>query len=164
METSYADDRSLKQKVHSLIQQDLTASEHLFDLLEQEREALQARRYPDLVTLLEEKAKALDLLDQHAQQRFDLLAEAGMAQSDAAWCELLDALADPHIHRDWQTLLDSVRNCRHSNIINGTMVARGRQTLGRLLTILRGQISVPELYDQSGAPQSGNNSHTMIKV
>ena len=164
MEKSIANDRGLKQKVHSLIQQDLATSQRLLDLLRQERQALQERHYSDLVTLLEEKAKALDLLDQHARKRMDLLTEAGLTPSDAGWSQLLDALSDPRILDDWRTLLDAVRDCRHSNIVNGTMVARGRQTLGRLLTILRGQVSIPELYNHNGVAQSNNNSHTVIKV
>jgi flagellar biosynthesis/type III secretory pathway chaperone len=44
------------------------------------------------------------------------------------------------------------------------MIARSRQTLGKLLNILRGQVAAPQLYNQSGTTTGTSGANTLAKA
>ena len=50
------------------------------------------------------------------------------------------------------------KECQHKNEVNGKILIRQQQVYARLLELLRGQTTAPNLYTASGAPTSTQGS------
>jgi flagellar biosynthesis protein FlgN len=159
---------AITKKIRSLIQADIASAQQLLVALKSEREALQQRDYLRVTDIIASKTNILDLLESHSIQRQQLIKEAGLRcqgnTMEEQWADLIKIIADPALQADWEHLLQALRDCRHANSVNGKMIARGQQSLGRLLNILRGQIDTPELYNQKGAATGHAASRTVVKV
>jgi flagella synthesis protein FlgN len=154
----------LKQSLYDLINTDLVLTSELLKTLQLEREALKQREFDSVVAIVESKTQLLDQLDSNSRQRQSLLHQAGFTGNQRQIKQVIEQLNDKNLQRDWNKLLDVVKQCKHENAVNGKMVARGRQTLGHLLNLLRGQVGTPQLYDESGSTTNSKSSNSCIKV
>lgn len=157
-------DSSLREAIHGLVKTDLVLSTELMERLKQEREVLQERKFDAMMPLVESKEKTLKQLDKNTQQRQQLLLQAGITVNDSQWNQFIESINDSELKESWSELLTVLSECRQENSVNGKMIARGQQTMGRLLNILRGQVGIPELYDQSGSTTNDKNSRTCVKI
>jgi flagellar biosynthesis protein FlgN len=157
-------------QIEQLIQQDNSASIALLTALRCEQEALKSRKHQDLQRLLEEKNHYLLILESNASKRQQILQHNGRETDNNAW-EILLAELDARtpgtaLLDAWNTLKNHFSECRTLNEINGKMIARGQQTISRLLNILRGQTAAPGLYSASGnttqSNRSGASSYTTV--
>ncbi len=150
--------------LEQFIEQDFSAAEQLVNLLLQEREALENRNREQLQQILEEKLTPMQILERNAQQRAQLLQENGYSNNNSGWLLLL---ADRQQHRlipRWQQVTELVKKGKEANETNGKLIARNRQTLDKLLSLLRGQTSAPSLYTNAGKTNNQTLSHTLIKA
>lgn len=154
----------LKQSLRELIKVDLVQASELLKTLQLEREALKEREFDQVVSIVERKAQLLDQLDKNSQERQSLLKQAGFNGDELQIKGVIEQLNDKNLQQDWNELLEVVKQCKQENAVNGKMVARGRQTLGNLLNLLRGQVNAPQLYDDKGATTNNKGSNNFIKV
>lgn len=151
--------------VQEMIAQDTHSSEQLKALLIQERQLLEARNHDPLPSLIEQKDHLLDRLSQSARQRQQLLQQLGLKTDADSWQELLKAhKALSPLLANWLQLRELFQECKTLNEVNGRMIARSRQTLGKLLNILRGQVGGTQLYNQSGTTTGTGGANTLAKA
>lgn len=150
--------------IEQFIEQDFSAAEQLLQLLQQERQALESRDREALQRTLEAKLNPMQILERNAQQRAQLLTGNGYSNNNSGW---LRFLADRKQHRlipRWQQVTDLVKQGKEANEINGKLIARSRQTLEKVLSLLRGQTNTPSLYTNAGKTSNQTLSHTLIKA
>lgn len=148
-----------------MLEQDRDSIEQLHQLLETEREHLEARRHTELTAILEAKEPLLAQLGDHSRQRQQWLEQAGLSRDHSGWEQLLKASTDTSDMLDpWRELTARFEQCQELNDINGKIIGRSRQTLGQLLNILRGQVGGPQLYNAQGATAPEGGSQTIVKA
>ena len=155
---------NLTFSIHQAIIHDLHASRELLDLLEQEREAMEQRNRKELTDIVSAKTECMQRIDQQAVCRYHILENLHREGSEQEWKALVLEQTNDAIKEDWQQLIDTLHQCRHLNEVNGRLISRGQQTLGKLLSILRGQLDPPQLYNQRGTPESRNSTYSVTKA
>lgn len=146
--------------LRAMLEQDISLIDQLQTLLEQERELLESRQHQPLQALIDAKHPILEQLGEHSRQRQHWLQQAQLSSDHEGWVTLLGANpASEVLIEPWQRLSERFEACQELNEINGKIIGRSRQTLGQLLTILRGQSGGPQLYNAQGstAPERGSS-------
>lgn len=153
------------QLVAAMLQRDLDAARQLQSLLDQERELLQARNHDTLPELITAKNAELALLDAHATERRALLESLGVEASTENWEALLQSSQALAAHLPlWRDLQAAIKQCQGLNEINGKLIGRSQQTIKRLLDLMRGNSSSPQLYTASGNTAATHYSHSVVKA
>ncbi len=152
---------TLVDDVTCLIKKETETTLALINLLQQEKHALCIRDTEALNQCVIKKAKKIGELEQLARQRIELLACHGFDNNSEGWRNLIDTLAEDgqdHIIEAWQVLEKVARRSYNLNQVNGKIVNRTKQTVQKLLNIIRGQPDSLDLYDQMG--RSNHRSNT----
>jgi len=151
--------------LNDMFAQDSNAIQHLKSLLLQERQLLEERKPEGLQEIVARKDQHLETLTFNAKQREQLLNAAGLNTSLAGWEQLLSSdSATQSLVSGWRTLTNEFIECQKANEINGRMISRSKQTLTHLLNLIRGQVTVPSLYTQTGTTSNYNNSNSIVKA
>lgn len=148
------------ETLSAMLDQDTSLIAELQTLLERERELLESRQHPQLQALIETKNSILEQLGEHSRQRQNWLQQAQLSADHQGWLTLLAATPTTEtLIEPWQNLTERFAACQELNEINGKIIGRSRQTLGQLLSILRGQTGGPQLYNAQGstAPETGSS-------
>ncbi len=152
-------------QLREMLDLDTQAVSRLKLLLSEERELLQNRQADQLQALIEEKTNLIERLSKHAQMRQKLLQLLGLPQTADGWDLFLQRNVQTLGMREgWKALIAEFSDCQKLNEINGKMISRSRQTLNQLLTLLRGQVASPSLYNAYGATTQQNSSYTVAKA
>lgn len=147
------------------LKQDTHACESLLDLLNQEKEALANRDMDRLDQLIAAKTEQLELLENSARQRTEWARQylgagnADVKQVQEAWQSMLETANVPEITATWERLKELQQSCKAANEVNGKILARNHKTFERLLGIVRGQTTTPNLYSASGKSTASHISH-----
>ena len=153
-----------RQLIAPIVESDKQAIIRLKDLLNAECEALKARKHDELPAIIEAKTLALSLLEQGSDKRAKILQASNLAETQEAWEQLLESLGDKSLSEDWQQLQEDFEHCQRLNTVNGKLISRGRNTLGHLVNLMRGQVAAPELYNQLGGKDKGAGTHTVVEA
>lgn len=134
-----------------LLLDDIQNAEQLQNLLAAEFDALSERLFADLEQILSDKLPLLALLEQHAKQRNQILANASLSPNKTGYeafaaqvqngQKILAAVAQ------LDTLLDS---CQQANLRNGRLIRANQNSNSSMLNILRGTESA-NIYDNRGS-------------
>ena len=134
-----------------LLLDDIQNAEQLQNLLATEFDALSERLFADLEQILSDKLPLLALLEQHAKQRNQILANASLSPNKTGYeafaaqvqngQKILAAVAQ------LDTLLDS---CQQANLRNGRLIRANQNSNSSMLNILRGTESA-NIYDNRGS-------------
>lgn len=151
-------------QIVNFVQEDLESSARLIGFLEKEREALIKRNTAELSDIVANKNSLLDAIENNSQHRHALLSSLNIEATESNWQKIIAQLNDEELNKATELLIANLQQCQHLNNVNGKMVARGKQTLGRLHNILRGQVEPPNLYTNSGSTDLGNTSHAVVKA
>lgn len=151
--------------VQSMLTQDMTAATELKALLLNEREMLEQRQHQDLPQLIERKDQLLEALGISAKQRASVLQEYGLKATAEHWDQLLaQTPATAELRSGWQELKELFSECQSLNEINGKMINRSKQTLGKLLNLLRGNVAAPQLYTSTGTTTNSSSSFSVTEA
>lgn len=151
--------------VLQMIAQDTQSATALKTLLLRERELLERREHDELPSIIEKKDLLLNAIAQSAMQRKNTLNALGLRADSRGWQELLSTQNQLAVAKSpWQQLQSLFEECQELNEINGKMISRSKQTLSKLLSLVRGQTAAPQLYNQTGAASSYRASHSVIEV
>ncbi len=142
------------QEVESQVANDINACKQLIRLLNEEAEALKARKPEQLEQIINEKTACLVQLDQSANVRSQWM-KVPTEQAPDKWQSLLDSFNSPGIKAAWNTLKRLLEECKVKNETNGKMLARNQQVFSKLVNIMRGQSSAPSLYTETGKSSGG---------
>ncbi len=164
MNTSASSAVANSAQILTLIQSDLSYAEALAALLQREQEALASRQRQVMSELLDEKVALLNNIDRNAGERYQLLQALGCETNELAWQTLIESQNDEKINQTWRQLQDVLAECKKYNAINGKVIARSRQSLNKLIHILRGQIHATETYNQKGSTEGAYHSSTVVKA
>lgn len=138
----------------SLLQQfndDIASAERLLALLDSEYQALSRSELTLLEELLEEKQQLLALLEQHRQQRSELLRGLQLTPDRDG----LQAFAQRSpqglaLMESADTLSELLQRCQEANLSNGRLIQHGQSSVEGLLMIVRGKNDTAGLYNRRG--------------
>ncbi len=151
--------------LRNMIAQDSAALAELKQLLAQEREQLEQRKQDQLPQIIEQKASLLELLNNSAKQRQQILTALGLPANAQGWDLFLQRnTATLPLRDDWKLLVSEFEDCQKMNDINGKMIARSQQTLSHLINLLRGKVAAPSLYTAQGTKTQHTSSYTVAKA
>lgn len=148
-----------------LLQQETAAVKALLALLAQEHQALGERNASTLATTVHEKEQQLSQLDQLAQQRSQILQQAGVTADKAGFETFLESDASGQLSKFWSGLEGLLRECQQQNQINGTLLEANKNVVQQALSILTGrEVGQDEVYNQLGKTSGSLGQNTSFKV
>lgn len=150
---------SAEQLMESL-NRDLSICNELLRILAEEQKALQERDTEILERVVTDKIPLLEALEQSAAQR-QLWAQGAGALDSESWQKLIESLNNPKISEAWQQLSERYAQTRKQNEVNGKLLSRHQQTVGKILDVMRGKTAAPTLYTGSGASSTSAQSQKL---
>ncbi|MCP8898645.1 flagella synthesis protein FlgN [Gilvimarinus xylanilyticus] len=151
--------------VQQMLEQDTHAATELLKLLNQESEILKQRDHEALQTLVTQKSEHISLLEAHAAERNALLKSLDLPANNNGWLAFLQS--DPQLASlkpGYDSLNDTLSQCRERNEINGKLIGRSQQTLRKLLDLVKGQSPNADLYTATGTTSKSGLSNTVTKA
>lgn len=144
------------------LQHDSQLSQRLIELLEQERQALEQRRYEHFEQLLGAKQQLIQDIERGADARRQWLAAHGFADDRSALERVRQEL--PEVAARWQAAAELWRECQRANQINEQICQRTRVVVERVLDLLRGQPGQGATYDAKGVPRHQESGRTITNA
>jgi len=141
------------ESLASLMAEELTLAQTIFDLLTREKTALKDNDLPALQALRQQNASHLTELKRVAAQRLQWLRQHDLPHS-AASLEHPTLAQAANVHRLWQALEAQYRSNQTLSQQLSEIVLTARQRTLQKLRILRGQQNDPHLYDGNGKASS----------
>jgi flagellar biosynthesis/type III secretory pathway chaperone len=145
-----------------------TASEHsqqLFELLQQEQQALVNEDLDTLEGLIEKKLYFSQTLDRLELQRQDIMANAGQLSDQKFMQQFLEKHqthpAIRSIYNSWEDLLQWLKKSADQNQLNGILLEKQRQRVQRTLNILFEQSHNTSEYDAAGGTTAPEYSRSV---
>jgi flagella synthesis protein FlgN len=134
-----------------LFSDDISASQQLLALIQDEFNALGERDLPQLEQILERKLPLLSLLEQHGRERSELLQSLQLSTDQKGLEELAtrSQQGSDLLARSAQ-LSELLEQCRAANLLNGRVIRTSQTAANSVLSILRGT-ETPNLYDSRGS-------------
>ncbi len=125
-----------------LIRQQIDSASELLATLEKEAEALRQRDAEALATLAADKVRLTEQLEALGRRQIAALEKAGIEPGEKQMLHYAQRLA-PERARALQKALDELATllgrCKRQNLVNGQMIAAGRQAVQAALSLLKGQ-------------------------
>lgn len=133
-----------------LFTSDIGTAEQLLELIDAEFLALGQRDLPSLDKLLGDKQPLLAQLQQHGNERSQLLHAAGLSADREGLAALAarSALGAELLARS-EELSALLQRCQDANLRNGRLIRANKATVSKMLGILHGG-ETPGLYDSRG--------------
>ncbi len=152
-------------KLLELLETDISTSEQLMELLEQEFAALNERKLEQLQQLLDKKQPLLAQLNNNAGQRSTLLRQQGFSADAQGFAQLASqSAAGPQLKQLHDSLNKLIERCQNANMRNGRLIRTNQLSVNSALNIIRGGNNEPSLYDKSGSTANKNSLRTFTKA
>ncbi len=134
-----------------LFSDDISVSQQLLALIQDEFNALGERDLPQLEQILERKLPLLSLLEQHGRERSELLQSLQLS-TDQKGLEQLATRSQQgsELLARSEQLGELLEQCRAANLLNGRVIRTSQTAANSVLSILRGA-EPPNLYDSRGS-------------
>lgn len=148
----------------SLLQAEQIGYTNLLAILGQEKQFLIQRDFDAFASVLEEKHRLVNQLDQLAGHRMTVLAALKLEGNEAgmqAWLNRQPEFGREALHKSWIDIKGLVRQCNQKNEVNAKIAHRAQTTSRRVLNILKGAPMTDPLYDKRGQAD-GNGSGLSI--
>jgi len=150
------------QNITDELNSDLSLTEELEKLLDQERKALETRDYDTFQKLIIQKQSMMKALELHASTRKKVLKQAGYADEKKA---LLSAETHfPQLADKWKALGTQWEVCQKKNAINDKILQRTKLVVSHMLDMLRGENGNNKVYNAAGSTSSTNKGQTITNV
>ena len=145
------------ERARALIEADQRASVQLLAQLREERDALKSRDSERLHSVVQQKIQCLQALESNDRERQQLLR--GTRKLD--WPSYLEKLG---LAAEWEQLTVILRECKDLTDINERIVQRTQRSVGRILSVFRGQLQAPSaaVYDARGKTHGCGNSRPFV--
>ncbi|HZJ92005.1 MAG TPA: flagellar protein FlgN [Thiopseudomonas sp.] len=142
------------QRILEFLIKDIATAQHLLTLLEQEFAALNERDINALQVLMTQKQPALLALQQHSQERSQLLVQNNVSpdQQGMTAFAATSALGEQLLENS-SKLNTLIEQCQEANLRNGRLIRSNQTSVNSILNIIRGT-DAPTLYDKTGSASS----------
>lgn len=155
-----------------LIKQQTRQLELLFEVLEQEQDALLHHKTETVESTAHQKAILLEQVAQVELTKRQLLERAGISVSQISSAEDLVRLVPAHprigLRSAVEKLTSTLEECKGLNLRNGTMINVGKQFTERALAILHGQSPADAtgglVYGPGGQTRADPGSQSLTKA
>lgn len=142
------------QRILDFLVKDIATAEHLLILLEQEFAALNERDINALQALMTQKQPALLALQQHSQERSQLLAQNNVSPDQQGMTAFAATSAlGGQLLENSSKLNELIEQCQEANLRNGRLIRSNQTSVNSILNIIRGT-DAPTLYDKTGSASS----------
>ncbi len=156
------------KQLELIFQQQINAAKELYQLLQDENEALIQRNYERTMQLIQLKQLKSTKIDVLSSQLSKLFASTHITDSHDALDKLikeLPAQAGNSLKQMRSNLEQITLSCQDQNIINGQIIAVNKQSAETALAMLRGQLSASELtYGAGGQPIQDKSAKPISKA
>jgi flagella synthesis protein FlgN len=133
-----------------LFNDDIDTAKQLLELVDAEFQALGARDLPQLEKILADKLPLLALLDQHGNERGNILAGLKLsADRDGLKTLAGQSAQGEELLSKGDELGVLLEQCRDANLRNGRLIRASQVSVSNVLGILRGG-ETPSTYDSRG--------------
>ncbi len=136
-----------------LVEQQHNTMQQLYKLLQSERHYLEQRKFKQYKEVLEQKKHPLQLLEQSETHLETLLAQFQLPFSAEGIEHFLSHMSQPlqqQAQKQWQQLLKTTAECQQLNAVNERIVFHTKQSVDRLLSLLKGQQNDTKIYQKNG--------------
>jgi flagellar biosynthesis/type III secretory pathway chaperone len=148
-------DPTTLSKIDALAQEGILLLEQLDTILAEELVAFQQRDIDAIRSTFEQKANLLGLFDKNNKQRADCMAKAGVSLDKSGIDQLAQLIPSQTIKQNfqahWATLEQKLKTVMAANQRNELVLMRNKQSLDKLLSLLRGKPQANTLYTASGS-------------
>jgi flagellar biosynthesis/type III secretory pathway chaperone len=144
------------------LQRDIELSQQLLAALQQERQALETRKYQRFEELLNEKQTLIGKLEKNTLQRRSWLSQRGFA-NEASALQAAQSAAQEVAER-WDNAAVLWRDCQTANQINEQICRRTKVVVESVLDVLRGQHGQKATYNAQGLAQRSNAGRTITSA
>lgn len=152
-----ADHSALRQRLQTLLVAETQQVRDFIVVLEQERQILSERDVEPLFALSEQKNHYARILQQAADTRTALLAQAGLKHDKAGIETLLGAQDNPA----WLNYLNAVNAARQLNQSNGKLLTERLSHNHQALAILMAHSDQPTVYGPDGSARTRPGSRLL---
>ncbi len=135
-------------------QADAALVAQLLQALQQEQQALIAADLPAIEAMLDGRNALLQSISMVAQQRYEALAAAGFAGSEAGMADWLAQQQDTQLHQAWAAFQQQLQQAKELNRVNGLLINKHFQRNQERLDSLHGRHSSPQFYGKNGQSQN----------
>ncbi len=140
------DREQLAKAFTATVQASLHGLKALEPVLRQEREALLGRDAERLENLAQQKLELLKQLEPGVQARDRLQRIAGLEDGLEGGGQLVSALNDATLTRDWEAMTELARSVAELNARNGQLATQGQRAARAALGILTGRSAHDDTY------------------
>jgi flagellar biosynthesis/type III secretory pathway chaperone len=144
------------------LQRDIELSQQLLDVLQEERQALETRKYQRFEELLGEKHELIANLQQNTVTRRGWLQQRGFSDETSALRAAQSAAQEVAEH--WDNAAVLWKNCQTANQINEQICRRTQVVVETVLDALRGQHGQKATYNAQGLAQRSNAGRTITSA
>lgn len=153
-----------QSQLKSTLKQDIQDLNSLSDLLKQEKELLKTRESKSIEALANKKSQIIKQIETRAKAKAKLFASSGLGIRPGKIESALQAMNDPELMSLWIASREKLTLCKEQNLVNGAIITRSKQRVGRLMDIIRGKHKAPNIYGQKGKEQSFSDNHRIAKA
>ena len=129
-------------RLKEALETEIAEMEALHAILDDERQALEAKRHDGLIETSERKQACLERIEKAAADRLAMLIEQNLP-ADRTGMETCTARLDPQdrhgLRRLWRELHGLLTTCHHLNRVNSQIVQTRLQTSRQTLELLHGR-------------------------
>jgi flagellar biosynthesis protein FlgN len=148
-----------------ILNDEIEQAQRLLDLLEQEYQLLLSSPSTALETLLSEKERLLQSVEQSVAAHHRFLQAQGLSPDRLGTESYLSASHDDHgLEERWNRYIELVEACRKQNEINGGAVELNQRQVNQALSILLGISDGNKTYGRSGQSRPTNTSNSLGKA
>ncbi|TNC79896.1 MAG: hypothetical protein C9356_16550 [Oleiphilus sp.] len=145
-----------------LLKQDIRDLEALTSTLSAEKTALKSRDSKAIQQVTQNKSSLVQQIETRAKQKAKLLASCGLGIKPGAVTKTLESYGDEELTGLWKESVQALKQCKDQNTVNGSIISQTLQRTAKLMSIIRGQGTKPDLYGQQGKTQSVSNGQHIL--
>lgn len=153
-----------KDQLANTLKRDLEDLSNLQELLSAEKHHLIAREHQAIDQITQQKDALIKQIESRAKAKAKMLASSGLGIKPGEVTQSLAQLNSPALSELWQQSVDKLKHCKEQNEVNGRIIAMSLSRTNKLMSIIRGQSSVPALYGQQGKTHAVSGSHVLGKA
>lgn len=146
------------------VQASLHGLQSIEPVLQREQLALTGKDPAQLEQIVREKLDLLKQLEHGVQARDRLQKAAGLESGLEGGSKLVEALGQPQLATDWQSLTTLAKTVADLNDQNGQLANQGQRATRTALGILTGRPEKHDTYSTLRRKSTGASSYTLGKV
>lgn len=151
-------------RLKTLLQEDIKDLTKLSSILNKERSALKERAHTSIEQLASEKSICIKSIEHRAKEKARLFIDAGYQIKKGEFERIISEIPDESLQSLWRKVNIGLKFCQDQNTVNGTVVSHSLKRVNKLMDIVRGQNTKPNLYGASGKESAIGGLNSIAKA